>query len=67
LTDVQGYQVAHGTSPTALTQQMVITGASANSATVTGLAAGTHYFSIKTVNSTGALSAATSVVSRIVP
>jgi predicted phage tail protein len=66
LADVVGYQIAYGTSQTNLTQ-VVTTGASPTSATIDGLAAGTYYFSVTTLNSSGGASATSSVVSKTLP
>jgi hypothetical protein len=67
LTDVAGYQVAYGTSATNLNQQLSVTGANVTSKTVSGLAAGTYYFSVRTMNSAGVASAYSGVASQTVP
>jgi len=67
LTDVAEYVISYGTSPTSLTKSLIVSNPGLTTGTVTGLAAGTHYFSVATRNSAGALSTATSVVSRTVP
>lgn len=53
LTDLAGFVINYGTSATALTQQVSVSGASATSYTVTGLAAGTWYFAVAAVASDG--------------
>jgi hypothetical protein len=67
LTDVTGYVISYGTSPTNLSKSIVVSGPGVTSGTVTGLAAGTHYFSVTTRNSAGTLSNPSTVVSRTVP
>jgi hypothetical protein len=67
LTDVAGYQIAYGTSATNLNRQLNANGGNTTTATVTDLAAGTHFFSIRTLNSSGVASAASAVVSQSVP
>jgi trimeric autotransporter adhesin len=63
LTDLSGYTISYGTSPTALTQSVNITDPTATSYTVSGLAAGTWYFEIAANASDGTQSAPTSVAS----
>jgi hypothetical protein len=63
LTDLSGYKISYGTSPTALTQSVTLTDPSATSYTITGLAAGTWYFEIAATASDGMQSAPTGVVS----
>ena len=67
LTDVAGYVISYGTSPTSLAQSIVVSDPGLTTGTVTGLPAGTYYFSVATRNSTGASSTASGVVSRTVP
>lgn len=67
LTDVAAYVITYGTSPTNLTKSMVLSDPGLTTGTITGLAAGTHYFSVSTRNSTGVSSTPSSVVSRTVP
>jgi hypothetical protein len=62
LTDLSGYTIIYGTSPTALTQSVTITDPTVTSYTITGLAAGTWYFEIAANASDGTQSAPTSVV-----
>jgi hypothetical protein len=63
LTDLSGYTISYGTSPTALTQSVTITDPTATGYTITGLAAGTWYFAIAATASDGTQSVLTSVVS----
>jgi len=63
LTGLAGYTITYGTSPSALTQSVTLNSASANTYTVSGLAAGTWYFSITANTNDGEQSAATSPVS----
>ena len=67
LTDVNGYVISYGTSPTGLTKSMVVSDPGLTTGTVSNLAAGTYYFSIVTRNSTGTSSTASTVVSKTVP
>jgi Fibronectin type III domain len=63
LTDLSGYTISYGTSPTALTQSVTITDPTMTSYTITGLAAGTWYFAIAATASDGMQSALSNVVS----
>jgi Fibronectin type III domain len=63
LTGLAGYTITYGTSPSALTQSVTVSSASANSYTVSGLAAGTWYFSVAANANDGAQSAPTAPVS----
>jgi hypothetical protein len=63
LTDLSGYTISYGTSPTALTHSVTITDPTATSYTIPGLAAGTWYFAIAANASDGTQSAPTGVVS----
>jgi Fibronectin type III domain len=67
LTDVSGYRVHYGTSPTNLTQSIPISGAAVTSHVVSGLTPGTYYFAVATLNSNQASSARSNVVSKTVP
>jgi hypothetical protein len=61
--DLSGYVISYGTSASALTQTVTITSASATSYTIQNLAAGTWYFAISAVETGGATSTLSSVVS----
>jgi hypothetical protein len=66
LTDLSGYIVSYGTSPTALTNAVTISNAATTSYSFAGLAAGTWYVSIVATASDGTQSAATAPVSFVV-
>jgi hypothetical protein len=53
LTDLSGYTVHYGKSSRGYQTSLRLTGAATNSVVIEGLAAGTWYFSIKSVNVTG--------------
>jgi hypothetical protein len=53
LTDLAGYKVFYGSAPGQYSASVTVPGSSINSAVMSGLAAGTWYFSIKSVNSAG--------------
>jgi hypothetical protein len=63
LTNLAGYQINYGTSPTALTQKISINTVGVMNYVVSNLSSGTWYFEIVAVNSAGAQSAPSSVVS----
>jgi hypothetical protein len=67
LTDVTGYVINYGTSPINLSQSVVISNVGVTTGTITGLPAGTYYFSVATRNSTGGASVGSSVVAKTVP
>ena len=67
LTNIASYRVLYGTSASNLTQTVQVPGGTATSAVVSGLAAGTYYFSAAAINSTGEASAPTNVVAVTVP
>lgn len=66
LTDVTGYRIRYGTSATALTKTIDVRGATVLAHTISGLSPGTYYVTVQTVNSSGALSAASRPVTAIV-
>lgn len=57
LADLAGYKVLYGTSPGNYTHETTISDPSATSFTVTGLAPGTWYFAVKSINAAGVESA----------
>jgi hypothetical protein len=67
LTDVSGYRVYYGTSPSNLSQSVLVSGDGVTSVTITGLAAGTYYFAVATQASTGQASIPSALVSKTVP
>ncbi len=66
LTDLTGYWVYHGTSPTALGERVHVDGASTTTYTFSSLVAGTHYFGVSAHNGTGAESGMSSVGTKTV-
>jgi len=63
LTNLAGYQISYGTSPSALTQQISINTVGVMNYVVTNLSSGTWYFEIVAVNSAGVQSTPSGVVS----
>ena len=67
LNDLAGYHIHYGTSASALTQTIDVSGGGTTSYVVTGLPSGyTYYFSISAYSSAGTESANTSVVSKTI-
>lgn len=66
LTDLSGFRVSHGTSPTALTQTIQIANPGLSSYTVSNLSPGTYYFAVRAYNSEGTESANSNVVQKVV-
>jgi hypothetical protein len=66
LSDLAGFRVQYGTSPTALTQTVQISNPGVVTYVVTGLNAGNWYFSVRAYTSGGAESANSSVVSKTI-
>jgi len=67
LTDVIGYRVSYGASAGNLDFFVSVPGGTSTSAVIDGLNAGTYYFAVTALNSTGVASAESSVVSRTFP
>lgn len=67
LTDLAGYRVYHGTSPTSLTDVVQVAGATSSGYTYTQLASGTHYFAISAYTVAGVESAMSPVGSKTIP
>jgi hypothetical protein len=63
LTDLAGYTVYYGTSPSSLTQSVKITNPGLTAYTLTELPSGTWYFAVTSYSSTGVESSRTSTVS----
>jgi Putative Ig domain len=56
LTDLAGYKVSYGTAPGQYAKTLSLSGAGANTVVVSGLTAGTWYFSIRSYNTAGIVS-----------
>jgi hypothetical protein len=67
LTDLAGFRVFYGTSPSNLTQLVQLAGTSLTSYTVTSLASGTWYFAAAAYSSAGTQSALSTPVSTTIP
>lgn len=66
LTDLSGYIINYGTSPTDLSAQVTVATPTSTSYTITGLTTGTWYFSVTAYASDGMQSAASNTVSTAV-
>ena len=66
LTNLSGYKVMFGNSSSALSQSKSVSGASVTSTTIPALGAGTWYFAVRAVNSSGVESSNSSVVSKTI-
>jgi len=66
LTDLASYKILFGKSTTSLTQTQTVNSATATSATVPALAAGTWYFAVRAVNSKGVESSNSNVAQKTV-
>jgi hypothetical protein len=67
LTGLAGIRIYYGTSPSKLAQMVQVAGASASSATIGNLTAGTWYFGGVAYTTAGAQSAMTGIVSKYIP
>ncbi len=67
LTNLAGYRVLYGNSPSALTRTVQITNPGTSSYVVENLAAGTWYFSLRAYTSSGTESTASNTASKTVP
>ena len=67
LTDISGYRVHYGTNKTDLTQSILVSGAANTSNVISGLAPGTYYFAVATLNSAGVASLVSDAASKTVP
>jgi hypothetical protein len=63
LTDLAGYTVYYGTSPTNLTQTVKVTNPGLTAYTISNLTAGTWYFAVTAYSAAGAESVPTKTVS----
>jgi hypothetical protein len=66
LTNLAGYRIVYGTAATQLTQTIQVTNAGMSSYVVENLAPGTYYFAIRAYTSSGAESADSNVVAKVV-
>lgn len=66
LTNLAGYIIYYGTSPSALTQQVQVANPGVTSDLVTGLTSGTWYFAVAAYNSAGTASGLSNIASKIV-
>ena len=66
LNDLAGYYINYGTSATALSQTVTVTGATSTTYTVANLVPGTYYFSVTAYNSAGTESAPSPTVSKTI-
>ena len=66
LTDLNGYRIVYGTSPSALSQSVEVAGPSTTSRTITGLAPGTYFFAVAAVNASGVTSEPSNAVAMTV-
>jgi hypothetical protein len=66
LTNLAGFQIAYGTSASALTQTVQVASPSTTSFTVSNLASGTWYFAVQAYTNTGAMSALSNPASKTV-
>ena len=67
LTDLAGYRIYHGISPTALTDIRQVPGATVLAYNFTALTSGTHYFAIAAYNAAGVESVLSAVGTKVVP
>jgi hypothetical protein len=67
LTDLSGYRLYFGSSPSSLTQVLAIAGAATTAHVVTNLSAGTWYFALTARTSAGVESAMSTLVSKAIP
>lgn len=66
LTDLAGYRISYGTSPTALVQAVQVAVRGATAYTIGNLAPGTYFFTVRAYTSDGDESAQSGVVSKVV-
>ena len=66
LTDLAGFVISYGTSPSALSQTVTISSAATTAYTVQGLSAGTWYFTITATTSVGTQSAPSNMASETI-
>jgi hypothetical protein len=66
LTDLAGYRIRYGNSPTALTQTIVVDSAGLSNYVVEGLSSGSWYFGLNAVDSQGQESSLSTIVSKTI-
>jgi hypothetical protein len=66
LNDLAGYYVNYGTSATALSRTVTVTGATSIKTTIANLTSGTYYFSVTAYSSAGTESAPSPTVSKTI-
>lgn len=66
LNDLAGYTIDYGTSATAMTQRVTVTGATSTRYTIASLAPGTYYFSVTAYSSAGTQSTPSPTVSKTI-
>ena len=66
LTNLSGYQINYGTSAASMAQTQQITDPTSTTSTVSGLSSGTWYFEVVAINSAGAQSSVSGVVSKTI-
>jgi hypothetical protein len=66
LTNLAGYRISYGTSPTALTSTVQVATAGVSTYTIDNLSTGTWYFAVKAYTSSGTESIASNVVSKTI-
>ncbi len=67
LTNLAGYRILYGTSPSALTRTVQVANAGVSRYVIDNLTAGTWYFSVRSYSSTGAESTSSNTASTSVP
>ena len=65
--DLTGYNVYYGTSPTSLTNKIVVANAGTTTYTVGSLPSGTYYFAVSAYNVNGIESTPSNVGSKTIP
>lgn len=65
LTNLAGYRLSYGSSPTALTQVVQIANPGATTYSLSDLAPGTYYFAVRAYVTTGSQSANSNIVSKV--
>jgi hypothetical protein len=67
LSNLAGFRIQYGSSPSALTQTIQVANAGVATYVVTGLTSGSWYFAVRAYNTSGAESANSTVVSKTIP